>query len=210
MSSEERKQILNMVGSGKISAEEAAQLMHALDDDSADTEIQIIESESASGGERSGPFSTPEFDEVKARAHRFGMVLLWVGVFVTVLSAWGIYSIQQSAGTNFWFYCTIFPLMLGIGLIALGMGGQSSRWLYVNVDRSRAQDGPRNITIGFPLPLGLTSWFLRTFGHSIHGLRNTNVVELIQVLDSTGKSNELFIVNVEDDEEGERVQVYIG
>jgi hypothetical protein len=36
------------------------------------------------------------------------------------------------------------------------------------------------------------------------------VDEIIQVLDATGKSDGPFIVNVNDDEDGEHVQVYIG
>ena len=86
---------------------------------------------------------------------------------------------------NFWFYCLLFPLFLGVLLIVIGAGGQSSRWLYVNVDRRYAHDGPKNITLGFPLPLGLTSWFLRTFGHHIHGMKHTNVDDIIQILDTT-------------------------
>jgi hypothetical protein len=121
-----------------------------------------------------------------------------------------MYGILQIAGMNFWFYCLLLPLFLGILLIAIGAGGQSSRWLYVNVDRRYAQDGPLNITLGFPLPLGLTSWFLRTFGHYIHGMNNTSVDDIIHILDATRKSGEPFIVNVNDDEDGERVQVYIG
>jgi hypothetical protein len=202
MSSEERKKILQMVEEGKISAEEAAKLMRALDDDS-------VEAGSGSGFE-GGETSAPEFEEVKARALRFAMIPLWAGVIIAVLSAWGIFAVQQNAGLNFWFFCLLFPLMLGVLLIALGAGGQSSKWLYVNVDRRRAHEGPKNITLGFPLPLGLTAWFLRNFGHTIHGMRNTNVDEIIQVLDATGKSDGPFIVNVNDDEDGEHVQVYIG
>jgi hypothetical protein len=138
------------------------------------------------------------------------MIPLWTGVVIAVLSAWGIFAVQQNAGVNFWFFCLLFPLMLGVLLIALGAGGPGSRWLYVNVDRRRTHGGPKNITLGFPLPLGLTAWFLRNFGHTIHGMRNTNVDEIIQVLDATGKSGEPFIVNVNDDEDGEHVQVYIG
>jgi hypothetical protein len=147
---------------------------------------------------------------VKARARQFAMIPLWIGVAIAVFSSWAIYSIQQSAGMNFWFYCLLFPLFLGVLLIVIGAGGQGSHWLYVNVDRRYAQDGPRNITLGFPLPLTLTSWFLRVFGHNIQGLRNTNVDDIIQILDATKKSGEPFIVNVQDDEDGEHVQVYIG
>ncbi|HJS20182.1 MAG TPA: hypothetical protein VJ785_15655 [Anaerolineales bacterium] len=209
MSSEERKKILQMVEEGKISAEEAASLMRALEADQTGAEIEVIETGSASGfGETAS--SADEFEEVKARARRFAMIPLWIGILVTVLSAWGIYEIQQGIGTNYWWICLLFPLFLGILLVAIGASGQGSHWLYVNVDRRYARDGPKNITIAFPLPLALTSWFLRNFGHSIHGLRKTNVDEIIQILDATRKSGDPFIVNVNDDEDGERVQVYIG
>ena len=210
MSSEERKKILQMVEEGKISAEEAAKLMNALEADNDEAEVEVFQSEPSTGFDGSVP-PAPEFESVKARARQFAMIPLWVGVAIAVLSSWGIYSVQQSAGMNFWFFCLMFPLLLGVLLIALGAGGPSSKWLYVNVDRSRAHDGPRNITLGFPLPLGLTSWFLRNFGHTIQGMKNTNVDEIIQVLDAPGKSDEPLIVNVpNDDGDGEHVQVYIG
>jgi len=209
MSSEERKKILQMVEEGKISADEAANLMRTLEADDAEVEVEIFDAESGSGFEGSGA-SAPEFEEVRARALRFAMIPLWAGVFIAVLSAWGIYAIQQSVGVNFWFFCLLFPLMLGVLLIALGTSGPNSKWLYVNVDRRYAHDGPRNITLGFPLPLGLTTWFLRTFGHNIPGMDGVNVDGIVEVLNATGTSDEPFIVNVNDDESGDRVQVYIG
>jgi hypothetical protein len=209
MSSEERKKILQMVEEGKISAQEAASLMRALDADTdpVQAEMEVFQTEAASDF---GGSEAPEFDEVKARARRFAMIPLWIGVFVAVMSAWGIYSIQQSAGMNFWFFCLMVPLLLGVLLIALGAGGQGSKWLYVNVDRRNAQDWPQNITLGFPLPLGLTAWFLRNFGHSIRGMEKTSIDEIIQILDATGKSGAPLIINANDREDGEHVQVYIG
>jgi hypothetical protein len=58
--------------------------------------------------------------------------------------------------------------------------------------------------------LGLTAWFLRNFGHNLRGMGKTNVDEIIQVLDATGTSGAPLIVNVNDDKDGEHVQVYIG
>ncbi len=205
MSSEERKKILQMVEEGKISAEQAASLMRALEEDEA--EVEVLETGTASGYARN---AAPEFEEVKARARRFIMIPLWIGVFLTVLSAWGIYSVQQNAGMNFWFFCLMVPLLLGVLLIALGASSQNSKWLYVNVDRRNAQDWPRNITLALPLPLGLTAWFLRHFGHYIQGMEKTSVDEIIQVLDATGTSDAPLIVNASDNEDGENVQVYIG
>ena len=207
MSSEERQKILQMVEDGKISAEQAASLMHALEEDTAEAEVEAFEPGSASGGEGS---AAPEFEEVKRRARNFVMVPLWIGIFITVFSAWGIYSVQQSAGMNFWFFCLLVPLLLGVLLIALGASGQSSKWLYVNVDRRYAQDWPRNITLAFPLPWGLTVWFLRNFGHYIRGMKDTSVDEIIQILDATGKAGAPLIINASDNEDGENVQVYIG
>ena len=166
MSSEERKKILQMVQDGKISAEQASSLMRALDLDagSAQSEGDVIQTESSSAFEAS---DAPEFEQVKTRARRFAMIPLWIGVFIAVLSAWGIYAIQQNSGLNFGFFCLLLPLFLGVLLIVLGAGGQSSKWLYVDVDRRNADDGPRNITLGFPLPLGLTAWFLLRRCHRV-------------------------------------------
>jgi len=213
MSSEERKKILQMVEEGKISAQDAASLMRALDEDadgeteSAEAEMEIIEEGSNSSYERT---EAPEFEEVKARARRFSLIPLWIGIFITVFSAWIIYSIQQNAGVNFWFYCMTLPLLLGVLLIALGAGGHSSRWIYVDVDRRdvRPGDGPKHITLGFPMPLGFVAWFFQTFGHNISGMNKGRVEGIIQMVNATKESGEPLMINVDDDDA--HVQIYIG
>jgi SHOCT-like domain len=213
MSSEERKKILQMVEDGKISVEEASTLMRALDEDtdgeseSVEAEVEVVESRSDGGYERA---AAPEFDEIKARARRFSLIPLWVGVFITVFSAWIIYAIQQNAGVNFWFYCMTLPLMFGVLLIALSAGGRSSRWIYVDVDRRDAKpgDGPQHITLGFPIPFGLVAWFFETFGHNINGMSKGKVEGIIQMMHATKDSSEPLMVNVDDDDA--HVQVYIG
>ncbi|MFZ5884140.1 MAG: SHOCT-like domain-containing protein [Chloroflexota bacterium] len=213
MSSEERKKILQMVEDGKISAEEAVHLMAALDDDdemeggAAEAEVEVLEGGSGSGYERT---EAPEFERIKARARRFALIPLWTGVVVTLLSAWAVYSIQQSAGTNFWFYCMILPLMLGVLLIALGGGGRASRWVYVDVKRKDAKpgDGPRHITLAFPAPLGFLAWFFDTFGHNFKGMSRGKADGIVQMMQAARDSNEPFMVHVDDD--NAHVQVYIG
>jgi len=213
MSSEERKKILQMVEEGKISAQDAASLMRALDEDaygeteSAEAEMEIIEGGSNSSYERT---EAPEFEEVKARARRFSLIPLWIGIFITVFSAWIIYSIQQNAGVNFWFYCMTLPLLLGVLLIALGAGGHSSRWIYVDVDRRDVKpgDGPKHITLGFPMPLGFVAWFFQTFGHNISGMNKGRVEGIIQMVNATKESGEPLMINVDDDDA--HVQIYIG
>jgi hypothetical protein len=213
MSSEERRKILQMVADGKISAEEAANLMRALDEDAEAESTQggagFLGGASGMGGERS---DAPEIDEVRRRAMRFSSAFLWIGVIFTILSAWAMYGIQQNAGLNFWFYCMSTPLFLGILLIALGASSRTSRWLYVDVDRTRSRDhdGPRHISLAFPLPLGLASWFLRNFGGRIEGLKNTNIDDVVQVIAMAKNLHDPLIVHVDDGDDGERVQVFIG
>jgi hypothetical protein len=206
MSAEERKKVLQMVADGKISAEEAATLMRALED-SPEDRPDVIETAPGAGSDKT---SAREFDEVRKRARSFAMIPLWVGVFITVVSAWSMLSVQQGAGFNFWFFCWGMPLVLGILLIALGARGQNSRWLYVNVDRTHQPEWPRNITLAFPLPLGLASWLLRNFGSHIEGLKHTNVDEVINAISMAKNIDEPLIVNVDETEGGERVQVFIG
>jgi hypothetical protein len=206
MSSEERKKILQMVADGKISAEEATRLMRALDE-SAEEEIQVFEAAPGFGSEKT---DAPEFDEVRRRANRFSGAFLWIGIIFTVLSAWAMFGIQQNANINFWFYCMGMPLFLGILLIVLGAGSRTSRWLYVNVDRSHQKEWTRNITIALPLPLGLVSWFLKNFGSYIEGLKHTTVDEVVQAIAMAKNISEPLIINVDDSDDGEKVQVFIG
>jgi hypothetical protein len=85
----------------------------------------------------------------------------------------------------------------------------NSRWLYVNVDQEKGE-WPQHITLGFPIPLGIIGWFLRNFGHYIRGMDKTNVDEVLMALSLAKNLDEPLIVNVDEGDDGERVQVYIG
>ena len=224
MSSEERRKILQMVADGKISAEEAATLMRALDE-SAEEEIEVSEASTVPyyGGPTTGGHEArndaPEFEEVRKRALRFAMIPLWIGIVFAVLSAWTMFVIQKNAGLSFWFFCMSMPFVLGVLLIAISAGSGSSRWMYVNVDRSSQSEWPRQITIALPLPLGLVSWFLKNFGSHIEGLKRTTIDEVVMAIStlaphaSAGVAKNItepLIVHVDDGDDGERVQVFIG
>jgi hypothetical protein len=214
MSSEERRQILAMVAAGRISAEEALTLIKELEQDSAEAESEPYETESGAGPDAgagsSSTDSAPELERTAARARSLWQIPLWIGVGITVLSALGMYAVMQNAGMNFWFYCLMLPLLLGAVVIAFSGWSHTARWLFVNVDRSRSADGPRRIFLGFPLPIGLAGWFLRIFSRRIEGLKENGVDGMLQVISMVQKVHEPLIVNVDDSDDGERVQVYIG
>lgn len=206
MSSEEQRRILKMVEDGKISADEAMTLIHALEQDAVeDAQMEVFDLPAHAAS----PVDAPEFEEVKARARRFAMIPLWIGVGVTVLFAGLMYWAMQSSGFGFWFYCLTFPFLLGVFLIAISAGGMSSRWLFVDVHQKPGEK-PERITLGFPAPLGLVSWFMRNFGHHIHGMDRTKADTIADMIKATASSKSPLIVNAQDDEDGERVMVYIG
>jgi len=212
MSSEERTQILKMVEDGKISAEEAMKLIKTLEDSSVEMEIIEAAPASSSGPEADSASEkpkAPEFEKVARQARRLCQIPLWIGVGVTVLASYWLYSLVQTSNYGFWFFCAWMPFLFGMLLLALFAGSWTLCWLYVKVQQTE-DESPRNITLGLPLPLGLLSWFLRNFGHNIAGLRYTNVDEIIRLVSEGISSKEPLIVNVDEGNNGEKVQVYIG
>ena len=205
MSSDEQRQILRMVEEGKISADEAMKLIKAIEATPVEDDIEVIETEAGPG---QGRGSAPEFEEVKARARRFALIPLGIGVVFTVLASYWLYLLVQNANYGFWFVCAWFPLLLGVFLLALSGGGLNGRWLYLNVDQEPGER-PQHITLGFPIPVGLLGWLLRNFGHYVRGMDRRQVDDILTLL-ATTDAHDPLIVNVDEGERGERVQVYIG
>jgi hypothetical protein len=213
MSSDEQRQILKMVEDGKTSADEAMKLIKALEEASAEDEMEVVEPEAGSGSafeavEDSEGTSMPEFEQVKQRARRFAMVPLGIGVVLTVLASYWLFLLVQNANYGFWFVFAWIPLLLGVLLVALSAGGMNARWLYVNVEQEPGE-WPQHITLGFPVPLGLLGWTLRNFGHYAHGVDRERVDDVLTLL-ATADAHGPLIVNVDEGDHGERVQVYIG
>ena len=233
MTDQEREIVLKMISDGKISPEEGLKLMQALKSPAENAQLpgnagtgsgHLPEPGKESGpetgaenshvkAERSGLEADPRIDRVKSTARRLWQVPLWIGVGITVLSAMGMYSIMRGPGLNFWFYCLTLPLLLGILGIVAAVGSRKARWIFVDVQQ-KPGERPGRIFLGFPLPLKLTAWFLRTFKGKIpdmdEKLKHTNTDEIIEALETGLSSDEPLIVNVDEGEEGERVQVYIG
>jgi len=212
MTDNEREQILKMIADGKISAEEGLRLMNILDQDSPEEDQATPPStppDASAQAEPSGMDADPKIARIKSIAQRFWQIPLWIGIIILILCAAGMYALIQAGNMNFWFYCLIAPLFLGVVIIAASAGSRRARWIFVDVEQKPGEK-PQRIFLGFPLPLKLASWFLRTFGHKIDDLKDTKVDEIIQVLETGVSSDEPLVVNVDEGEGGERVRVYIG
>lgn len=135
------------------------------------------------------------------------MIPFWVGSAVVILAGLWMNSTYQAAGANFWFYCSWVPMLLGLSLAMIGVLSQNSRWLHIRIRHKGGSHA--HVALSFPLPIGLTTWLLRTFGGMIPGLDDTSLDEIIVALSNESGNNPIFI-QVDDDEDGEQVEIFIG
>jgi len=224
MTDQEREQVLKMIENGKISPEDGLKLMQTLEQTPVDDEVPAGSTETVAGSEpeaaarKNGDEAQaekvsfekdPRIDQVKSTVRRLWQIPLWIGVLITILSAWGMYTLVHAARLNFWFFCLGVLLLLGVLVIVAAIGSRKARWIFVDVHQ-KPSEKPARIFLGFPLPLKLAAWFLRTFGHYIPDLEKMNVDEVIRVVEAGFTGKEPLVVNVDEGDDGERVQVYIG
>jgi hypothetical protein len=149
----------------------------------------------------------PSFDPRAEKWRGWWRIPLWIGVIATVLTGLLLYSIYNAAGFNFWFACAWFPFMISVAIVALAWASRSAHWIHIRVHQ-RPGERPQNIAISFPVPLSLMGWFLRTFRSKIPNLQGVNPDEMILALNHVTPEKPFYVeVNEED---GERVEVYIG
>ena len=240
----ERTQILKMIADGIISAEEAAKLLDALDENTEDSTFEgsslpdssdLSDSGSTSpqdsfeeipsefGSDQFQPdeevlepdkiyhsdaiLKPPDPDEIN-KWKRWWVIPMWVGVGITVVGGALMYSAYANNGFGFWFACAWFPFMLGVLFMALAWGSRTTPWLHVRIHQRPGQS-PQKIAISFPLPIRLAGWGLRTFGHYIPNMEGMDLDNVLVALNESAKDGTPFFVDV-DDEDGERVQVFIG
>jgi hypothetical protein len=158
-------------------------------------------------GETTG--GSEPFDASMIYWRRWWMIPMWIGVGITVIGGLFMYLALRASGIGFWFGCAWLPFLLGLAVMALAWGSRTARWLHLRVQQ-KPGERPQKIAISFPLPLRLTAWFLRVFGHRIPGLQNTSVDEIIMALGETTSPETPFYLEVDEGEDGEKVQIYIG
>ena len=224
----ERIQILEMIESGVITAEEGARLLQALDEDDRLEEALVGEAQTAANdgmpgnnagfdadaddfGSISGEVIENEFVPNIEKWKRYWVIPLWIGVGITIIASLLMLWVYQSTGFSFWFACSWLPFLLGVALIAMAWGSRSARWLHLRV-KQEPGEWPQTIAFSFPLPLNFAAWFMRTFGQFIPrvnevGLDFDKVIESFK--DSTTPETP-FYVEVDEGEKGESVQIYIG
>jgi hypothetical protein len=229
----EHMRILKMIEEGEISPEEGARLLQEVGSSlseekldslsilakidrgeiSAEEGIALLESDISysEGGDNfvhEEPFSQPPpgipAEEI-AKWQRWWTIPLYVGVGIVILSAVWLNSAYQKSGFGVGFFCSWVPLLIGVLLIALAWRSQSGPWIHVRVR------GPNeNVAVSIPAPLGIAGWVLRNFGQFIPQLERTTIDEILVALDTTSKDKAPLYVVVDEGDQGEYIEIFIG
>jgi len=196
---EERLRILEMVGAGEITAEQASELLAALNT----AEAQELQTEEA--GSAMSP-NLPPAELRENRWARFWIYPLMAGGVVLILGALIMGLVYSTGAARGWRVCGWLPMILGLGVMLIAWWTRSATWLHLRVSE---EDG-HNVAFSFPLPLTLAAWVLRLAQPFVPQLKDTGVDDLIIALRQGKSRNEPLFIDVEDDEKGERVEIYIG
>jgi len=186
----EQMHILQQIDEGAISATEGMRLLRAL-------------------AERLAPPPSAPSDLEIASWKRWWEIPLGLGIALSVISVIGLFWLYTTqAGVTGWFILVTLPLLFGVALAFVAWASRSARWLHIRV-KTNDPVLPR-IALSFPVPIHLTAWFLRTFGDRIPKLKDTGVDELIIALGESATPETPLYVSVDDSDDGEQVQVYLG
>jgi hypothetical protein len=229
MTEDERRVILKMIQSGKISAEEGLQLLQALGPSEGEDQPEEISNKppvntsetllnatpgSIPNGIPADPEPAPQIDkgevipEDAQKWRRFWAIPLWIGIGLIVVGAFLMYYSQQSAGIGFWFLCSWVPFLIGLAFVVIAWQSRNSAWLHLRI-RQHPGEWPQTIALSLPLPLGITAWFIRTFRPYIPHMDDIALDEVLLALQDTTSKDSPFYIQV-DDEDGEHVEIYIG
>jgi hypothetical protein len=222
----ERLQILEMIERGVISAAEGVRLLNALQGEPGEGDAPVLNAGVAAAPEK--PASPPEPEVVEeafpSRAksssasadfapgvkkwRRWWWIPLSIGIGITVISGLLMFLAYQKSGFGFWFACLWFPLLFGVIVISLAAASRTARWLHVRVHQEPGE-WPQTIAISLPIPIRFTAWILRIFRPHIPNMDKTSLDEVILALEKTSP-DQPFYVEVDEGENGEKVEVYIG
>lgn len=141
---------------------------------------------------------------------RWWMVPLWIGLGISIFG--GVFitlALRAHPGFSLWLLCAIIPFILGVFVMVLAWLSRKAPWLHLRGQQAPGET-PQRIAFSMPLPLGLMAWFFRHFGHYIKGMPDFPVEDMIMAVgQATSAENPLYI-QVDEGENGEKVEIYIG
>jgi len=202
---EAERQILQMLEEGSITAEEAEGLLAAISPEEKEDDFagQTVITPDLPEAE---PYEPPP--DMK-RFRRFWRIPFFIAGGSLLLSAFGLALMYQTTGQvaliGFMCLWSIFVVALLATLIVLL--ARKAPWLHVRVQ----EKGGRRIAISIPLPLRLAHWGIdiAKFYVPTDQAANLEMASAFMKGMTDDPDQEPIMINVDDDD-GDRVQLYLG
>jgi hypothetical protein len=196
---DERLEILKMVETGQIDAQEAATLLSALSeaqraDDAVEAPAEVLRPE------REPP------EPMETRWARFWIYPMMAGGAILLLGAMVVGLVSLAGGAWGWLLCGWPLLLTGLLIFVLALWSRRATWMHLRI----SEQGNRKMALSFPVPLGLAAWAVRIAQPFVPQLQDTGIDEVIMAVRDSASRGEPLFIDVQDDEDGERVELYIG
>jgi hypothetical protein len=182
--------ILQQLDSGEIDINAAVRML----EDAPDSEVSQA---------TSGISQAPDAEKDVSQKMRFNawLVMFGTGVGISALGGW-------LASIGGWWWLFAGPLLfLGLTVLILAVLALNSPWVHFHINTGQ-EEWPQRIKISIPLPIKAASWGLRIFGSHISGLDETAVDEILLALDGLRLDETPACIEVNQENSGEKIQVY--
>lgn len=210
--SPERLEILELIQQGKISPEEGLKLIEALNEslemeneEYLQAREEMLYSPPAEAGEQDLPGITQE--EID-RWRGWWLLPFWIGVGITVLGGGLMYWAYVSRGIGLGFVAAWIPFLIGLGIMVLGWNSRTGPWIHLRIQQKPGET-PEKISLSLPLPVRFFAWSIRTFSQWIPDMPE-GADQVLLALGSYSPGDPPLSINVDDEEDEQKVIIYIG
>ncbi len=208
-SDKERLEILEMIQRGTISPKEGLNLIEALGElweeeasGEFDTGVDDIEPQAL--------IPTPVFMEEEFNKWRAWWVIpFWIGVGITTLGGALMYWAWSVKGLGLGFFLAWIPFLVGVGTMMLGWNSKTGPWVHIRIQQAPGEK-PERIAISLPIPTRFFAWTIRTFGGFIQGVDAAGIDAVLMGLENSSPGEPPLSIDIADNEDGQKVKVYIG
>jgi hypothetical protein len=197
--SEEKKKVLEMVESGRITAEEGAKLLDLV------SESPPADAEPMAPPDGAADVNGQTPGEPQRRVRPYWRQAVFVGAIIMIVSGAVLADAYRRSGVSLWTWLFGWlPLFLGLAMVTISAWARTARWVQMRI---RSDDD--YLVFSFPLPLGLGAAvvsFLRPFVPQMH---HSGIDELILALRDGLPDDEPVTIEVSNEDEGEHVEIVI-
>lgn len=199
-------EILRKVENGTLSIEEGSDLIGMLEN--ARNESQDSTKVSPLGyGEP--PMEPVEKHEASGCWKAAWSMFLVGGAVLAGFSAYWIFQGYTSHGLGWGFWLSWIPMMIGIGLMIFGWALMESPWMHVRV-QSKDEGKNYHFIFSMPVPFNAARWVLQRFGQYLpEEAKSREILNVLDQAEASIKNGEPFQVQVDDEKDGSKVEIFM-